>query len=109
MRESEADWRGVIKRSYDSSAEHHGIDRGEGPEVSVQIRIKNLDSGSQALRYFLGFGAGSASVTAEAEAGEYGSMRAEGSISAGFFGGKFDGLLFDLGRAIAGELADARR
>ena len=104
----EAGWRAIIERAFRERAQDLDLEGGDGPNVSVELRIIDLDQGSQAARYWIGFGAGSGSLKATVNAGEYGSCEAEGRISGGSFGGDFDGVLENLGEAVAEAIAESR-
>ncbi|MEM6851295.1 MAG: DUF4410 domain-containing protein [Pseudomonadota bacterium] len=70
----------------------------QGEELTVRYRFIQLDKGSQAKRYFIGFGAGKGSLTIEAvflnpNGEELSKINVGGEISVGFFGGSFQEAL----------------
>lgn len=67
----------------------------QGPELTIKWRFVQFNGGSQAARYFLGFGAGKGSLAVQAKfydgsGNELASIQSEGEISAGVFGGSMD-------------------
>jgi Domain of unknown function (DUF4410) len=79
-----------------------------GPEANVTIA--EWDPGSRALRYFVGFGAGQASIvvvvkspSADGQPGVEGIAR--GWINAGFFGGDSEVAATEAGHLIADAIA----
>jgi len=66
--------------------------------------INEYDKGSRALRYFIGFGAGSGHMKSawkvvDPTGEELGSCNIDGSISAGVFGGSFYGVHDEVAKA----------
>ena len=66
----------------------------EGDELTIQFRFIQLDKGSRAARYFIGFGAGKGELTIEtvfldADGAEVAKIQSGGEISVGFAGGSF--------------------
>jgi hypothetical protein len=96
MKSEEARWRELITTHFDKQVVASGLAGGTGAEIFVKFSIIDLDPGSQAMRYFIGFGAGRGAVRAMVDAGSKGSLIASGSISVGVFGGSFDGVLKSL-------------
>ncbi len=68
---------------------------GEGDDLSVTYRFIQVNQGSRAKRYFIGFGAGKGTLTIEVkfrlkDGTEAGKIDVGGEISVGMFGGDFD-------------------
>ena len=67
----------------------------EGDELSATYRFVQVNQGSRAKRYFIGFGAGKGTLTIEVtfrmkDGTEAGKIDVGGEISVGVFGGEFD-------------------
>jgi hypothetical protein len=67
----------------------------DGDDLTLSYRFLQLSKGSQAARYFVGFGVGKGSLTIEItykskDGAELSKVNVGGEISAGFFGGDFD-------------------
>ena len=66
----------------------------EGDELTIQYRFIQLDKGSRAARYIIGFGAGKGELTIEtifldADGSEVARIQSGGEIAVGFAGGSF--------------------
>lgn len=78
----------------------------EGPELTVKWKFVAFDEGNQALRYFVGFGAGKGSLVVQASfcdrSGKVlATILSQGDISMGAFGGTFDTAVQGCAREIA--------
>jgi hypothetical protein len=103
-RESEAEW---AKAIGDAFAERvAGKFPGGGEPVKVDIAVIDLDPGSKAARFWVGYGAGTGMIVADVTVAGHGSFRISGKITGGWFGGSFLGILRKLGREIADHLAE---
>jgi len=102
---SDAKWLDEIKRGFEEEAEDLGI---QGGQIPVEIRVTCCRPGSKALRYWIGFGAGTGSLAAKAGLLGHGELEIVGSVSFGLFGGDFDTVCEKAGRAVAQAIAEAR-
>jgi hypothetical protein len=85
----------------------------EGPTLRIQGEISGFDPGSQFLRWFIGFGAGSGEVLARVRFdGEEGAAlskgTARGTVWCGFMGGTIDEAAKRLADALVGFLRASR-
>jgi len=88
---------GNMKAAFSDSLQRSGItvvstERKDVPKIVGEIQ--EYDKGSQALRYFIGFGAGTGRMktswkVTEPDGEEIGNCNINGSISVGIFGGNF--------------------
>ncbi|MCB9881882.1 MAG: hypothetical protein H6834_08840 [Planctomycetes bacterium] len=99
MKEEEARWETVIRESFDEEIADELPDA-SGLPLMVSISIVDIDPGNQFLRWLVLF-AGGASIKAEATVGGYGTLKLEGKMGGGLFGGDFDIVLSDLGSEVA--------
>lgn len=79
---------------------------GEGKKLVVTGKLVGFDPGSQALRYWVGFGAGKGEILAEAyfddEEGAVAKAMGKGAVSGGWFGGSVNSA----GRRVAKAVVD---
>ena len=79
---------------------------GAGNDLTLRYRFIQVDEGSRALRYIIGFGAGKGQLTVEvvyldASGNEVSKINVGGEISVGFFGGDFDEAISNAAREAA--------
>ncbi|WP_026602770.1 DUF4410 domain-containing protein [Methylomonas sp. 11b] len=88
---------GNLKSAFSDSLQKAGVKivSTENKDVAAIVgQIQQYDKGSKALRYFVGFGAGTGKMktawkVSDQTGGEIGSCNIDGSISMGVFGGDF--------------------
>lgn len=104
-KEHEAGWSKALGDAFLAQIRERGLGSGEN-RTPVDITIVDLDPGSQAARAWVGFGAGTGSITALVEPSTHGSFRINGKITGGSWGGRFEDVMATLGETIADHLAD---
>lgn len=77
-----------------------------GDDLTVKWSFIGYDPGSQFIRWFIGFGAGEAQMVVRADfydrdGAKIASIQADGTVSAGFFGGSTDDALKNVANQIA--------
>lgn len=78
-----------------------------GRTIVVQGRLVGFDPGSQAARYWVGFGAGQGTIVAEVSfLNEAGTVIAKGAAWGTVSGGWFGGSLNSAGRRVAKAVVD---
>lgn len=98
-----------FKQAFAAELRERLIDDGrfsEGGDLIVEYRVVQLDEGSRALRYVVGFGAGKGALIIEvrylnAEGEELGRIHVGGEISGGLFGGGFSAAVDEAAREAA--------
>jgi hypothetical protein len=106
-RTKEAEWVGFIREGFTKEATSNSLAQG-APSIALQIRIVDLDPGSQTARALVGFGAGTGLVRARVTVPGHGTFDCLGKVSGGWFGGAFSTVLRKLGRDIAAHVATLR-
>jgi hypothetical protein len=106
IEKDEAEWLGTLERVFRDRIAGYGLDQGTGTEVPVEIVIVELNPGSQALRYWVGFGAGTGRAVATVKVGGHGEFKVQDKISGGWFGGSINSVMKVLGKAAADHIAD---
>lgn len=106
-KENEAAWAKVLGDAFLARATKKGLG-GLDNRTMVDITIVDLDPGSRAARYWVGFGAGTGTISAKAEPAGHGSFRMNGKITGGAWGGNFTNVLEELGEAIADHLVERK-
>lgn len=81
--------------------------------LSVVGEMQQYDPGNQALRYFIGFGAGTGNVESswkviDQTGLEVANCKIDGSISAGIFGGNFYGVHDEMAEALLSFLMGSK-
>jgi hypothetical protein len=107
-KEHEAGWTRALGDAFLARANKRGLGNGTD-RARVDITIVDLDPGSQAARYFVGFGAGTGKISALVDVAGHGSFRMNAKITGGAWGGSFEGVLKELGASAADHLADAKK
>ncbi len=69
--------------------------------LPITIKITDINPGSQAARWFVGFGAGKGFINAEVRVGSRGTFKIRQAIVGGAFGGSFKTNCAELGEAAA--------
>lgn len=103
-KQHEATWAKALGDAFLARANRRGLGGTEG-RAAVDITIIDLEPGSRAARYFVGFGAGSGLIAAKVDVAGHGSFRMNGKITGGAWGGNFVGVMEELGESIADHLA----
>jgi hypothetical protein len=106
-RKHEAEWSKALGEAFVARAQRRGLG-GDGPRSRIDVTITDLDPGSRSARMWVGFGAGSGRITAEAQVAEHGSFRMSSKISGGAWGGNFAGVMEELGASLAEHIAKRR-
>ncbi|MBL8726097.1 MAG: DUF4410 domain-containing protein [Planctomycetes bacterium] len=107
-KQQESAWTKALGDAFLARANKRGLGNGTD-RVRVDITVVDLDPGSQAARYFVGFGAGTGRISAQVDVAGHGSFRMNAKITGGAWGGGFEGVLEELGASAANHLADARQ
>jgi hypothetical protein len=103
-RAAEAEWAKAIGEAFTERAARKFP--GGGEPAKVDIAIIDLDPGSKAARFWVGYGAGTGMIVADVTVAGHGTFRISGKITGGWFGGSFLVVLRKLGREIADHLAE---
>lgn len=98
-------WLQVMRSALEGALRDGGVSTASGSELTVDVLVTELDPGSKAARYWVGFGAGTGKVSATVTVGAHGSFVVAGKLSGGWFGGEMDGVMKKLGRDAGVELA----
>lgn len=107
-RQHESEWTRALGDAFLARANKRGLGTGE-PRSRVDISVVDLDPGSQAARYWVGFGAGTGRISALVTVAGHGSYRMNAKITGGAWGGSFEGVLKELGESAADHLAKAQK
>lgn len=97
-------WLQVMRSALEGALHEAGVSTASGSELTVDVLITELDPGSKAARYWVGFGAGKGKVSAKVTVGTHGSFTVAGKLSGGWFGGEMDGVMKKLGRDAGVEI-----
>ena len=108
-RKSEAEWGARIRAGYENASRELGIDTRSGPAVPLTIEVTDLDPGSVVKRLVFQSSSGRATVLIDASCEGRGSLQAGGSLEEHQVFATFNGVLEDLGAAIARAVASRRR
>ncbi len=98
-------WLQVMRTSLEGALHDGGVSNGTGGELRIDVRINELDPGSKAARYWVGFGAGTGKVSATVTVGTHGTFTVAGKLSGGWFGGEMDSVMKKLGKDAGVEVA----
>ncbi len=104
-KQNEAAWAKALGDAFLARANKRGLG-GVDNRTKVDITIVDLEPGSRAARYFVGFGAGSGVITAKVDAEGHGTFRMNGKITGGAWGGNFVNVMEELGQSIADHFAE---
>jgi hypothetical protein len=98
-------WLQVFKSALQAPLNEAGLTTAGGAELKVDVLFTEVDPGSKAARYWVGFGAGTGRVSATVTVGSHGSFTVAGKLSGGWFGGELDGVMEKLGEDAGEEIA----